>query len=353
MASLREIAANRRNVEKSLGPNTEEGKARSRENALKHGLAGAGVVLPDDETQAVRQRMGEWRAGYEPASAEEEWLFTQVVVSSVRLDQCVRQEAELRANMARRARVCWNDDRRLAAEETAAGLARKPALIARRLRRSKQGCDWLLERWQALGQVLERTGEWTEAQTALAFDLLGTPHEFRGGRPWACADSAASLVAREVAALETLQAAGLAAIDDDERAAATEGLEIEPSRPLTLLKRYEAACLRRLHWAQKQLRFRFASASTTEPAAPTPEPEPAVRRRALPELTPPTEEEYIAYEKEMLLRLLNGERPEPPVSAPAPTSASAAWPCVPVAPAPRPGNRRMRRAAERLAARQR
>jgi len=46
MASERQIAANRRNAKKSTGPRSADGKARSRRNALRHGLSIASRANP-------------------------------------------------------------------------------------------------------------------------------------------------------------------------------------------------------------------------------------------------------------------------------------------------------------------
>jgi hypothetical protein len=46
MASERQIAANRRNAKKSSGPRSADGKARSRRNALSHGLSIASRAIP-------------------------------------------------------------------------------------------------------------------------------------------------------------------------------------------------------------------------------------------------------------------------------------------------------------------
>jgi hypothetical protein len=44
MTSFRQIEANRRNAHRSTGPNTEEGKRRSRQNAVRHGLCAETVI---------------------------------------------------------------------------------------------------------------------------------------------------------------------------------------------------------------------------------------------------------------------------------------------------------------------
>src|ERR1700704_2799417 len=44
MTSFRQFEANRRNAQRSTGPKTEEGKRRSRRNAMRHGLSAETVI---------------------------------------------------------------------------------------------------------------------------------------------------------------------------------------------------------------------------------------------------------------------------------------------------------------------
>ena len=334
MATHRQIEANRRNALLSTGPTTDEGKAISRANALTHGLTGAGVVVADDDAAVIAERLESWRPTYRPGTDEEEWLFEQAVVSSVRVDRCQRDENLLRTHQSVRASLCWDDDRRLAAEELGATLSKKPSLVLRKLRKTRQGCDWLLERWRGLGDVLERGGEWTEAQSSLALDLLGTPRELRDGPPGSPQD----LVAREVDGLERLAAEALDDLDGLERDSAETGLPIEPDRPLTLLRRYEAACMRRYQWARNRLTALRRSGQTDPVPAPPPPPVPQ------PAVPPPTDDQWRAYEREIFRQALARKQAASVAPEPPPIDL------FDTTPDPLPsGNRQTRRAAEKLA----
>ena len=55
MSTPKQIAANRRNAQKSTGPRTAEGKAKTRLNPLKHGLTAETILLPFESPDDYRE----------------------------------------------------------------------------------------------------------------------------------------------------------------------------------------------------------------------------------------------------------------------------------------------------------
>src|SRR4051812_15536924 len=178
MASLRQVNANKANSLLSTGPRSDEGKEVSRANALKHGLAGEGVVLPDEERAAVEERAGQWNSSLRPWGAIDVWLVEVVATEAVRVERCRAVEADLRERAALRAGEFWDDDRRLAAEALARRLPSRPEVVSRELAQTAQGVELLIERWGALAAALG-TRAWSAAERALALDLLGVPRALR------------------------------------------------------------------------------------------------------------------------------------------------------------------------------
>ena len=61
--------ANRRNAARSTGPRTAQGKARSRFNAITHGLTAFTVVLPGEDQDAYQQRLDDWTDDLQPQTS--------------------------------------------------------------------------------------------------------------------------------------------------------------------------------------------------------------------------------------------------------------------------------------------
>lgn len=82
-----QLAANRANAQLSSGPATPEGKAKSSQNALKHGLTGATVLLPTDDAAEYERRLEACRRAYNPVGEEEEQLVQSMFHSLWRISR--------------------------------------------------------------------------------------------------------------------------------------------------------------------------------------------------------------------------------------------------------------------------
>jgi hypothetical protein len=86
------ILANQANAQKSTGPKTPEGKERSRQNSFKHGMTGAGIVLPNEDLAEVERKFTAYQEDLKPSTELGRDLARRAAVCSVRMDRAVSQE---------------------------------------------------------------------------------------------------------------------------------------------------------------------------------------------------------------------------------------------------------------------
>ena len=203
------------------------------------------ALAPDLEIAAAKGRAEFWNSSLKPHDAFEVYLVDQVAAQSVRIDRCQHQERAVRRLHAKRANLRWDEDRRNAAEALGARLAQNPPLFARKLDGTKQGCEWLIARWEGLGAALAANGDWDAAQSSLALDLLGVPAALRNGPTPLDGDSGArlALVRAEVDRLKSLNARAMAELDDCERELALQGFGPDLDGQLSAIRRFERLLL--------------------------------------------------------------------------------------------------------------
>jgi hypothetical protein len=88
-------AANRRNAARSTGPVTPEGKRRSSLNALRHGLTGQTVVLPEDDLAAYQKHCAQFHAELKPQGLLETKAVQTIADTYWRLDRIRAMENNL------------------------------------------------------------------------------------------------------------------------------------------------------------------------------------------------------------------------------------------------------------------
>jgi hypothetical protein len=95
MATDAQISANQANAQLSTGPRTEQGKARSSQNHLTHGLCSKQFIIPPSQQPDFDALMADLRDATKPLGAMEFDLFTQLAHASWKLRRCRNAEADL------------------------------------------------------------------------------------------------------------------------------------------------------------------------------------------------------------------------------------------------------------------
>jgi hypothetical protein len=175
-------AANIANGKRGKGPVSAEGKAVSRRNSLKHGLSGAGVVLPEGDQAEVERRVEGLTAEMGPSTILGSICVRKIAINSVKSERASERENAEIAKMVRVAVLAYDEERAHLADSLYACLPDDPRGAVRNLRRMPEGVDRMIEGWRALRRRLEYDGPayWSSVEWARAINLTGVRHEDAG-----------------------------------------------------------------------------------------------------------------------------------------------------------------------------
>jgi hypothetical protein len=280
-ASPEQIAANRRNSAKSTGPKTPEGIENSKRNGLKHGLTGEGIVLLREDEAEVASLRDELQAELRPRTKLGRLLVGRLATMAVRLEKCDKRESAATAVRVRQSAFDFEDGRIADVEALFGGLEVDPAGSVRKLRRTPEGVDRLIQGWDRVRARLthpdrvawhlgdrDRIGRLSGMPEGVAGSRIAhlsraiggdfsalEPHDGAGGQLIALIDG-------EIAALRAHRESFGANFTAIERAEAADIALFDDSNEATRLLKYEATAEQLLYRALRELRRVEAAAAT-------------------------------------------------------------------------------------------
>jgi hypothetical protein len=95
MSTQSQIDANRINAQKSTGPRTPEGKARSRRNGLRHGLTAKTCMLDGEDPEGLTDLIAEIREKFDPQDTDEDFLIERMANARQRYSRIMPIEAAI------------------------------------------------------------------------------------------------------------------------------------------------------------------------------------------------------------------------------------------------------------------
>jgi hypothetical protein len=170
---------NRENASHSTGPVTDDGRAKSRQNALKHGLRAEVVPLPHEDPETVRIRTRLWNDHYLPKSPAAQHLLNECVQATLLADRVHKYHAAALSEQVNNALTDWEKNREETLEYFLGRLPQDPQNACLGLLASSLGCRWVIAQWERLQAILDTTGYWSEDERDEVVRLLGSRSEAR------------------------------------------------------------------------------------------------------------------------------------------------------------------------------
>ena len=335
------LAANRQNALKSTGPKSPEGKAATRLNAFKHGMAGQGdLPSPGDDLALVAKRSIAFARECD-AKGDVGWLLARrAALLSVRMERMADQNMRAVAANAEQALADFDSESAAEVDRLIADLQGEadPKASIAALEETPDGVARLIDAWSGLRGDLGRDVDRSSQAQDRAKRWFGPA--VAGAESATVADLAVKVDA-EVARLERLldSMGDLVEAIDRARTDAGTRARFDSSPEATLARRYEAAAERGMYRAMKAIAESNRASGRGPTDSRSTEPLPQLR---LPVIPPE------------LLNFLDAQDPAPLASFRAsvsPTSKPSADPAKPPVSSPEDRKKRpdLKRAARKLA----
>jgi hypothetical protein len=171
-----QLAANRLNAQKSVGPVSSEGKAKVARNAITHNLTGNQVMVRSEDVDRYETLVAQYHAEFQPVGPEETYLLQSIIDVRWRLasipayeaalldlgrSEMIRQDPEMAGNP----RPVFDMQVRLYFEKNFRNLHLQESRLARRREREMKE---LLERQATRKAAQAKTSDEEAAKTAKA-----------------------------------------------------------------------------------------------------------------------------------------------------------------------------------------
>ncbi len=188
---LSRAESNRLNAQKSTGPRTEAGKAKSRYNALKHGMTAESSLLPGEDAAEFEARRWRLHDDLSPRNGLEAMALDKIALHdwlAIRAERAARNgvPTDSGTNRSKKTRPKENEPSSWASAcsmsstksqplspESGPGGPAHPARLVLKLEKSIPGCDWLIGRFRQLESRVHAPGLWTENDGFELVRLLG------------------------------------------------------------------------------------------------------------------------------------------------------------------------------------
>ncbi len=225
---------------------------------LLHGLT---IITPENEADALNDRIDFWTSSLKPFDIYETWLVHEVARNTLEIERLHQTQIVLRHDHAQRIAIVFEQQQRDHAELLASTLSRHPARALASLRKFAQGCLVIARRWEWLRASLEKRGSWTESQRLQAMNLLNVPPDLRDGvtpldppddDPETLREHLQRVAETEIQRHNEL-AALLQPLDERMRHAQSLGLGPEPPE-VAAIRKVQRQAERRLAWTRSQFK---------------------------------------------------------------------------------------------------